>query len=261
MAEKKYITLMLIPDGTESRRGFRMRQWLFKTITIGLAVILVGILLFFVFYGKVLTRAAMADKLAKENERLLRYQYKVQLLEDNLQQARGIVTRLTELAGIDIEFPELPDDSTLFASLDERGMAVVSRAAGIDISLPAGLPIQGFISQDFEIDDDGHYHPGVDIACAEGTPVLATAAGEVVYADYDSTAYGYMVVLKHSDSITTIYGHNKELLVEVGQMVPAGSRIAMSGNTGLSTAPHLHYEIRINDNPIDPLDNWYDQKD
>ncbi|UCE24373.1 MAG: M23 family metallopeptidase [Candidatus Zixiibacteriota bacterium] len=258
MAESKYITLMLIPEGTESRRGFRMRRWVFRFLVGALITVLVGIVLFFAFYGKVLTRAALADKLAKDNERLLRYQYKVQLLENNLQQAREIVTRLTQLAGIDIEFPELPDDSTLFASLDRRGMAVVSRSSGVDISLPAGLPIQGFISQDFEVDDVSHYHPGVDIACAEGTPVLTTAAGEVTYADYDSTTYGYMVVIRHNDSITTLYGHNKELLVQAGQMVPAGGRIAISGNTGQSTAPHLHYEIRINDEPIDPLDNWYD---
>jgi murein DD-endopeptidase MepM/ murein hydrolase activator NlpD len=258
MAESKYITIMLIPEGTESRRGYRVRRWLFQFLLGALVVILVGIVLFFIFYGKVLTRAAMADKLAKDNERLLRYQYKVQLLEDNLNQAREIVTRLTELAGIDIEFPELPDDSTLFASLDRRGMAVVSRSAGIDITLPAGLPIQGFITQDFEINDDAHYHPGVDIACAEGTPVLATASGEVVFADFDSTAYGFMVVLRHNDSITTLYGHNSQLLVEAGQTVPAGGRVALSGNTGQSTAPHLHYEIRVNDEPIDPLDNWYD---
>lgn len=258
MAESKYITIMLIPEGTESRRGFRMRRWLFQFLIGALAVVLIGILLFFAFYGKVLTRAAMADKLAMDNERLLRYQYKVQLLEENLNQAREIVTRLTDLAGIDIEFPELPDDSTLFASLDQRGMAVVSRSAGIDITLPAGLPIQGFITQDFEIENTAHYHPGVDIACAEGTPVLATAAGEVVYADFDSTVYGYMVVLRHNDSITTLYGHNSQLLVEPGRMVPAGGRVALSGSTGKSTAPHLHYEIRVNDKPIDPLDNWYD---
>lgn len=258
MAESKYITIMLIPEGTESRRGFKMRRWLFQFLVGASAVILVGIILFFIFYGKVLTRAAMADKLAKDNERLLRYQYKVQLLEGNLNQAREIVTRLTQLAGIDIEFPAVPDDSTLFATLDQRGMAVVSRSAGIDITLPAGLPIQGFISQDFEIEDASHYHPGVDIACAVGTPVLATAAGEVVFADYDSTVYGYMVVIKHNDSITTLYGHNSELLVETSQMVPAGGRIALSGNTGKSTAPHLHYEIRVNNEPIDPLDNWYD---
>lgn len=258
MADTKYITLMLIPDGTESRRGYRMRQWVFKLIVGTAVVLVVGIVLFFAFYGKVLTRAAMADKLAKENERLLRYQYKVQLLEANLNQARDIVTRLTQMAGINIEFPELPDDSTLFASLDRQGLAVVSRSSAIDVSLPAGLPIQGFISQDFELDDPDHYHPGVDIACAEGTAVLATASGEVIYAGYDSLAYGYMIILQHNDTITSLYGHNSDLLVDSGQTVPAGSRIALSGNTGKSTAPHLHYEIRINDKPIDPLDNWYD---
>jgi len=258
MAESKYITLMLIPEGTESRRGFRMRAWVLKLVVGFVVALLIGIILFFAFYGKVLTRAAVADKLAKENEQLLRYQYKVQLLEANLNQARDIVTRLTELAGIDIEFPELPDDSTLFASLEQRGMAVLARSGTADLSLPAGLPIQGFISQDFEINDAEHYHPGVDIACAEGTTVLATASGEVIFSGYDSTAYGYMVVIQHNDSVTTLYGHNSENLVEAGQMVPAGGRIALSGNTGKSTAPHLHYEVRTNDKPIDPLDNWYD---
>ena len=258
MAESKYLTLMIIPEGTESRRGYRMRRWVFRAILGSLVVILVGIILFFLFYGKVLTRAAMADKLAKENERLLRYQYKVQLLEGNLKQAREIVTRLTQLAGINIEFPELPDDSTLFANLDKKGMAVVSRSAGVDFSIPSGLPIQGFITQDFEIDNRDHYHPGIDIACAEGTPVLATGGGEVVVADFDSTAYGYQVVVRHNDSITTLYGHNSELLVKLGQTVLAGSRLALSGNTGQSTAPHLHYEIRINNNPKDPLGNWYE---
>ncbi|UCD64169.1 MAG: M23 family metallopeptidase [Candidatus Zixiibacteriota bacterium] len=260
MAESKYITLMLIPEGTESRRGFRMRTWVFRFAIGAFIALLVGIILFFVFYGKVLTRAALADKLEKENERLLRYQYKVHLLESNLKQAREIVTRVTELAGIDIEFPELPDDSTLFATLDEKGMAVVSRASGLDFSIPSGLPIQGFITQDFEVDNMSQYHPGVDIACAEGTPVLATASGEVIYAGFDSAAYGYVVIVQHSDSVTTLYGHNRELLVQEGQTVLAGGRVAMSGSTGKSTAPHLHYEIRINDKPIDPLGNWYDQK-
>ena len=80
-----------------------------------------------------------------------------------------------------------------------------------------------------------------------------------MYADYDSV-YGYMVVLRHDDSVATIYGHNKELLVELGQKVPAGGRVALSGNTGISTAPHLHYEMRIHDKPINPLENPYDKK-
>ncbi len=260
MSKPKFVTIMIIPDGTDARRGFRIRQWLLKAIVGLTVVLLVGIIVFFAFYGKMLSRAAMTEKVIAENQRLSRYQYKVKLLEENLKQAREIVSRLTELAGIDYKFPKLPEDSALFAALDKNQAAVVARPGGADFSLPSGLPLQGFISQDFEIENKEHYHPGVDIACAEGTPVLATANGVVEQAVFDST-YGYLAVLRHNDSITTVYGHNSELLVKEGQHVPAGGRIALSGNTGKSTAPHLHYEIRINNQPINPLDNPYDKKD
>ncbi|HEX2897504.1 MAG TPA: M23 family metallopeptidase, partial [candidate division Zixibacteria bacterium] len=212
-----------------------------------------GILLFFIFYGPILSKAFLADKLQEENDRLLKYQYKVQLLEQNLNQTREIVTRLINLAGVDIEFPALPDDSTLFASLDEAGMAAVKRAAGPDLSVPSGLPVTGFITRAFILEDSTHYHPGIDIACSEGTPVLATATGEVVMTGFDGV-YGNIVVIKHNDSMTTLYGHNKEILVETGEKVMPGSRVALSGNTGKSTAPHVHYEIRINDEPINPME-------
>jgi murein DD-endopeptidase MepM/ murein hydrolase activator NlpD len=251
---------MLIPDGADARKGFRVRVWVLKAVVGLTALLLVGIIAFFIFYGKVLSRAAMTDRLIEENQRLLRYQYKVKLLEDNLKQARDIVGRLTKLAGVDYQFPELVDDSTFLASFEQQSPAVVIRPEGTDWSLPSGLPVQGFISKDFGIEDEEHYHPGVDIACAEGTPVLATARGEVVYAEFDST-YGYMVVIKHNDSVSSIYGHNSKLLVESGQEVAVGSRIALSGNTGKSTAPHVHYEVRIHDQPINPLEKWYDEKD
>jgi len=257
--KSSYVTIMLIPDGTESRRGWRVRQWLLKFIVGLLVVMIVSIGMFFIFYGKMVSRATMTEKLMEENEDLKRYQYKVKLLEQNLLQAREVVSRMATLAGIDYEFPDLPDDSTIFAKLDKTGMAVIDRAAGTDFSLPVGLPLQGFISQEFNVSDRDHYHPGVDIACAVGTPVLATGSGEVIYNEYDST-YGNMVVLKHNDSVTTIYGHNDKNLVQVEQRVMVGSRIALSGNTGHSTAPHLHYELRINNKPVNPMDNPYDEK-
>ncbi len=252
MKQPKFVTIMLIPDGAEARWGFRIRKWLLQAIVVLMVVIIVGIVVFFSVYGKILARAAQAEKLSEENQRLLRYQYKVMLLEENLKDAREIVGRLTELAGIDYQFPELPDDSALFASLEEKRGATMVRPAGFDLSFPSGLPVQGFISQDFEVEHQERYHPGVDIACAEGTPVLATAIGVVQQAISDSI-YGWMIILRHSDSVTTIYGHNRELLVEEQQEVMAGSRIALSGNTGQSTAPHLHYEVRIHDKPIDPM--------
>ena len=252
MSEPKYYTLMLIPDGTENRKGIKVRQNLFKIVVSVFILLQVSILVFFLFYGKIVTRATQADALEKENERLKKYQYKVQLLEKNLLEARDIVTRLTKLAGIDFTFPEIPDDSTLFATYDLNKNALTQRSNSSDFSQPSGLPVAGFISQDFITDDGQHFHPGVDIACAEGLPVLATAKGQVIYADFDST-YGYMVVLQHNDSVTTVYGHNKELLVSVGDNILAGGRVALSGNTGKSTAPHVHYEVRINNEPINPL--------
>lgn len=249
----KYVTVMIIPEGAEARRGIRMRQWHYRAILGAVGLLMLGILLFFIFYGQIMSKALLADKLQKENERLLKYQYKVQLLERNLNQTRAIVTRLINLAGVDIEFPVMPDDSTLFASLDEAGMAAVARAAGPDLSMPLGLPVKGFVTQDFILDDSTHYHPGIDIACSEGTPVLATATGEVVMTGFDDI-YGNIVVIKHNDSITTLYGHNREILVEPGEKVLPGSRIALSGNTGKSTAPHVHYEVRVNEEPINPME-------
>jgi murein DD-endopeptidase MepM/ murein hydrolase activator NlpD len=259
MAEPKYVTIMLVPDGTDARTGWRMRQWLLRTIVISLIVLLVGIVLFFAFYGQVLSRAAVTERVMQENLDLKRYYYKVQLLEQNLHQVREVVTRMTKLAGIDFEFPELPDDSTLFAELAQTGGAVITRPSTLDWSLPAGLPIQGFVTQNYKTEQPDDYHPGVDIACAVGTPVLATGSGLVEYVAFDSV-YGNMLVLRHNDSVTTVYGHNDKVLVEEGQQVRVGSRLAESGNSGISTAPHLHYEVRINGEPIDPLDNPYDQK-
>jgi murein DD-endopeptidase MepM/ murein hydrolase activator NlpD len=134
----------------------------------------------------------------------------------------------------------------------------MTRPAGFDFSLPAGLPIDGFVTQKF-IGEGDHFHPGIDIACAEGTPVLATGSGVVDFVGNDSL-YGELVVIRHNDSVTTRYGHNKQILVSRGGQIMVGSRIALSGNTGQSTAPHLHYEIRIHDEPINPLDNPYDEE-
>jgi len=259
MPRSRYITVMFIPEGTEGRHGFRIRTLVLQVLGIFLVLLLVGIIMFFSVYSKIMMRAAMTDQLKAENEQLLRYQYKVKILEGNITEMREMVTRLTKLAGIDYQFPEIPDDSVLFASLEKEQPAVLTRRVGADPSLPSGLPLKGFITQDFELADEQRYHPGVDIACAVGTPVLATAGGLVVFADTDST-YGQMVVLRHNDSVTTVYGHNDSLLVSVGHEVLPGSRIALSGNSGISTAPHLHYEVRINDKPINPLESPHDQE-
>jgi murein DD-endopeptidase MepM/ murein hydrolase activator NlpD len=95
-------------------------------------------------------------------------------------------------------------------------------------------------------------HTGVDLAAVSGTPVHATGAGTVVIASYNG-GYGNEVKIDHGNGITTIYGHMSRILVRVGDTVGTGDIIGRVGSTGRSTGPHLHYEIRRNDQPFDPM--------
>lgn len=91
------------------------------------------------------------------------------------------------------------------------------------------------------IDSKWRLHNGIDIAIPEGTPVTPAAPGIVVYSGLRS-GYGYTVLVEHDNGLVTLYGHNSKLLVINGQQVDAGTPIALSGNTGRSTGPHLHFE-------------------
>ncbi|MDU1083444.1 MAG: murein DD-endopeptidase MepM [Leclercia adecarboxylata] len=95
-------------------------------------------------------------------------------------------------------------------------------------------------------------HRGVDFAMPQGTPVLAVGDGEVVMAKRSGAA-GYYVAVRHGRTYTTRYMHLRKLLVKPGQKVKRGDRIALSGNTGRSTGPHLHYEVWINQQAVNPL--------
>ena len=99
----------------------------------------------------------------------------------------------------------------------------------------------------------GRPHKGIDIAASEGTGVFAAADGEVVFADASAGGYGNLVILKHGDGWMTVYGHNSRILVDEGDRVRQGAGIAEVGSTGRSTGPHLHFEIRVDGEAVDPL--------
>ena len=98
----------------------------------------------------------------------------------------------------------------------------------------------------------GRMHEGIDIAVGSGTPVHAAAAGTIIYAGW-MEGYGNLVVIDHGNGLSTAYGHNSSLASAVGQTVSAGQVIAYSGSTGHSTGPHVHFEVRVNGAPVDPL--------
>lgn len=112
-------------------------------------------------------------------------------------------------------------------------------------------PVRGRISSRFGW-RWGRQHEGVDIAVPTGTPVRAAAPGRVVFAGWGG-GYGYLISIDHGSGVVTRYAHNSRLVVRVGQRVARGQIVAYSGNTGNSTGPHVHFEIRYRGRAVDPL--------
>ena len=100
-------------------------------------------------------------------------------------------------------------------------------------------------------ESSAQYHSGMDIAAKANTPIKSAAEGVVVQSGWDEI-YGYRVLIEHGFGITTLYGHNSRNLVRVGDRVRRGQSIAFVGNTGKSTAPHVHFEVKKNGVPVDP---------
>jgi murein DD-endopeptidase MepM/ murein hydrolase activator NlpD len=96
-------------------------------------------------------------------------------------------------------------------------------------------------------------HTGIDIGVPSGHDIVAANAGKVIKAAWNNS-YGYMIMIDHGGGIVTLYAHNSKLLVKTGDIVKKGQVIALSGSTGMSTGPHLHFEVRVNGEYKNPLD-------
>jgi murein DD-endopeptidase MepM/ murein hydrolase activator NlpD len=122
---------------------------------------------------------------------------------------------------------------------------------------PAGWPVDsGYITSDYGLRVDPFtglrtFHPGVDFAAPEGSKVLAVAAGIVVDAG-ERNGYGNMVEIDHGNGYVTRYGHNASIMVKPGERIRKGQAIALMGDTGRSTGPHVHFEVLLNGNTVNP---------
>ena len=129
----------------------------------------------------------------------------------------------------------------------------------VNSTTPSIWPSKGVITSPFGSRVDpvtgaiGAFHEGIDIADDYGSQIVATAAGVVTFAGYTSGGYGNLVEIDHGNGFVTRYGHNSAVLVTVGMSVKQGQTIALMGSTGKSTGAHVHYEVRLNNTPVDPM--------
>jgi murein DD-endopeptidase MepM/ murein hydrolase activator NlpD len=112
--------------------------------------------------------------------------------------------------------------------------------------------VSGFGNRVHPVYGTVRFHSGIDINCANGAPVGAAAGGVVIQAGWNG-GYGNSVVIDHGNGFATLYGHMSAVYVGVGSSVGQGANIGAVGSTGLSTGPHMHFEVRINGTAVDPM--------
>jgi murein DD-endopeptidase MepM/ murein hydrolase activator NlpD len=238
----------------------------------GAGAIVVLVVLFFAFAGPISRNAARVPGLEREVSRLRVENSRVQQLASALNRAEANYQELRQMLGV--RAPPVARTGgggsgaggTVARNTDFTGLmrAVAIRAArpgaGTRFETGASIPkhwpldVQGFVTRGQVrpgvVDES---HPGIDIAVPLGTTVRASGGGSVTAAGYD-TDYGLFVLLRHPSGYETMYGHMSRLVAAEGDDVQAGQVIGLSGNSGRSTAPHLHFEIRRDNKSVDPLD-------
>jgi murein DD-endopeptidase MepM/ murein hydrolase activator NlpD len=158
---------------------------------------------------------------------------------------------------LEITFSTLNTDSLYVEQMLQDEYELLADQKSFLAALPTRKPAVGYFTSGFgvrksPIGGSVKMHEGLDIANRPGTPIHAPADGTVLFAGGKS-GYGQTVVLDHGYGLETWYGHTKKVLVKPGQKVRRGDVIALLGNTGRSTGPHVHYEVRVHGTPVDPL--------
>ena len=191
--------------------------------------------------------------IALQNE--LEITYKYYEIASNNEVELTINEKTTKaLEKIQIDDLEVAKENTV----EKLNIDTTESIADINGIKVATLPVTGTISSRYGVSSKIRVstHTGLDIATTTGTPIKVVADGTITFAAY-SGSYGYLVKVDHGNGVETWYGHTSKMLVKEGQAVKAGDTIALVGSTGNSTGPHLHFEVRINGEHVNPQKYLY----
>ena len=249
------VTIMVHRDGSLESRSYRVPIWLLRLLAVTASAVLAAILLAAVLYAPIARTAARVPRLEREIARLTAENLQVTQLAYTLQEMEAHYAQVRQMLGADLIPEALAHDDLLAVAYPLFAAVPGSRGrytAGPSLPVHRPLDDPGVITRGLTADGGrDEVHPGVDVAVPPGTPIRAAGGGTVLEAGNDPE-YGLFVLIGHPDGYQSMYGHASRVLVLAGQEVGAGQVIGLTGSTGRSTAPHLHFEIRRGGAPVDP---------
>lgn len=266
----------IVARTTRSRARIRRicvhKRWLKISAAFGVLVLCAAL---YGFYG--LTQHLMHLRIERENEQLRaeneKQRRQLNHLNQRVEAVEESTRRLVEISGVEREQqqqqsdtpgtggPELPLDAA--TALEHKTVHLEQELRDYEVALreratvPSLWPVAGSLESGFGGrrnpfgGSSMEFHSGQDIEAPSGTPISAAASGTVTYAGW-MNGYGQLVIIDHGGGLSTRYGHLSRIEANVGQNILRGQQLGLVGSTGRSTGPHLHYEVRINDHPVNP---------
>ncbi len=270
------ITLMALSDQESGVRKIMIPRWVVDSWRTLLIVVGIAIFLQAVAIGFLVFQLAKYKGIRANNEFLLEENAQINRIVGEFKELQKLNAQIRRALGVNLGLE--PDDSTmsdtttlaLFEAPIPNGS--VTRPGSVNRDnipqvpawlsqgftsrdIPTFLPVEGFITQNYLWIEELQLrnHPAIDIAAAEGTPVLASADGMVTFSDW-TYRYGNLIILYHRSGYFTVYGHLQLRTCNIRDWVRQGEPIGLLGNSGVSSAPHLHFEIWKGNQPVNPRD-------
>lgn len=250
----RYVTILVQPDGALQAHTFRMSLWGMRA-ALGALIAIVALLVFVALsYAPLARAAARVPSLERKVARLEQDNAKIRELAAALDSVEKRYDQVRGMIGGDVMPALTRAASTLPLAPPVRANTLLTRHFPTGATVPAFWPLDdpSYMTRGRSANDPDGPHEGVDIAVATGSIVRAAGGGTVLDAGQDPE-FGNFVLIQHPDDYQTLYGHLSRIVTRKGAIVEPGQVIGLAGNTGRSSAPHLHFEIRLKGAAIDPL--------
>jgi murein DD-endopeptidase MepM/ murein hydrolase activator NlpD len=249
------VTLVIQRDGTTKTRAIRIPVWALRVGTWTAGLVAVSLVLITALYGPLVAAAARVPGMQRELARLRAENTRVRELSAALDSAESRYAQVRQMLGGQIvrdpvvKLFQLPVAPVIRARL----AAATELSSGLSVPRHWPLDEQGYITRgQVKATGRDEAHPGLDIAVSVGSLVRASGGAKVRQVGQDPE-YGSFVLLEHPEEYLTMYGHLSRILVAAEETVSTGQVIGLSGNSGRSTAPHLHFEVRQRGQSLDPM--------